>query len=946
MKATWTEAQNKAINQKGSVLVSASAGTGKTAVLTERIVRLLTEDGVSIKNILVITFSNAAAKEMEERIKNKLSKCITDQSLKPAQRKLAYRQCKNFSLANIKTIHAFCKDVIARYYYKVGISSDFTVGNINTIEIMRKNIIREALEEEYKSKNPDFLKLVEYIDESENIEDVICKTCEKLDGIIDNEKWMLEAAEQYNIDNTLPENVKKMIVEDFESVVKNYEKALKEIRLIEDKKAEKIRTGLKSEIITCNDIINKIKGNRADAITEEDLSCLATRITFPSDEAYAYSRFLRDKGKEIINKYKQNNITTDTQIKRIKAMYPIVKYFAGLCLKINKIFAGEKRSAKVIDFNDMEKFAYKILSDPTIANIYKGEFSKIFVDEYQDTNPIQEAIIENIARDNNLFCVGDLKQSIYRFRASDPTLFIARNDAYKRGEKYGTVISLNNNFRSSQNILNCANDVFYAVAPRSKEISYNTDEELVHKRNDDEQEVPVNLNLINVNNIKCEFPDITIDEAEVYNVISTIKNIIGKEIYDPETGGNRKAEYKDICVLCRKLSGVSEMFYRIFSEQNIPFTIEKPTELFKTIEVENLLGIVELAVNPRNDINLTAFMHMELLDFNDQDIIDIRKHNYTNSIYDNICEISKGKSVIASKCLRLLEFLDNLRNRERYYSISEIIDSIMDETHYTDFISVMKNGKQRLMNLDIFKQYVFEYEKESDTTLYGFIKFIKKIKDNNPLVTAEINSTTDTNRVLITTIHKSKGLEYPIVILPFMGKGFNKNDKRSNVMIDAQSGIGFRFFDPEKRQKGKTLIREFISKNQSEKNIEEELRLLYVSMTRAKELLYIQGTISGASSFETDAKSTLDWLKFTVFPNDIAGKHGMIKTKTGLWQVSKEDIEGIREMIASRRYDTNVEDLKEKYFMPGLMPPVKKDDDMNSENESSNEYIFELPEIL
>lgn len=941
MKTKWTEAQEKAITQKGSVLVSASAGTGKTAVLTERIVRLLIDGKTSIGNILVITFSHAAAKEMEERIKNKLSECITNSELKPSQRKAAYRQYKNFGLASIKTIHAFCKDVISKYYYKVGIASDFTVGDINTIGIMRKSIINEVLEEEYKDKDENFLKLVDYIDASENIEDVIDKTCEKLAGMINGEEWLLSAVEDYNITDFLPSKVKEMLISDFEQIISYYNKALKEVSFVEDKKAQKIRNGLNCEIITCNNIIKKLKENKQNAITESDLDALATRIVFPNDEDYAYARFLRDKGKDIINKYKKNNITTETQIERIKSMYPMAKYFAELCIKISKAFAEEKHNAKVIDFNDMEKFAYKILEDSSVANVYKNEFSKIFVDEYQDTNPIQESIIEKISRDNNLFCVGDLKQSIYRFRASDPTLFLSRNNAYKSGSKYGTVISLSNNFRSAQNILNCANDVFRTVAPNSKEISYDKEEELIHDRDDDKQENPVNLSLINVNNIKAEFPDLSIDEAEIYNVIATIKNIVGKEIYDPKLGENRPANYSDICILCRKLSGLSDLFYRLFSDNDIPFSIEKSTELFKTVEVENLMGIIELAVNPHNDINLTSFMHMGLLGFSDDDIISIRKHNYTKSLYDNMCDISNNSSPLAEKCSLLLSFLENIRNKEKYSSISEIVDYVIMETNYTDFIAVMKNGKQRLLNLDLLKQYVFEYEKENEPTLYGFTQFINKLKANNPLITAEINSTTDTNRVLITTIHKSKGLEYPIVIMPFVGKGFNKNDKRSNIIMDAQSGIGFRFFDEKKRLKGKTLIREFVAQNQSEKNIEEELRLLYVSMTRAKELLYIQGTISGASSFDSEAKNSLDWLKFTIFPNDIAGKFGLIKTASGLWQVNKENIEAIKEMVDIKASPGNIEDLKDKYFIS----EVTEKETVLKEERNTKEYIFELPEL-
>ena len=905
-KKKWTPEQSNAIEQNGSVLVSASAGTGKTAVMTEKVVNFLIQSELSIDGILVITFSNAAAKEMAERISQRLTEIIEDKTISKTKRDIALRRRMNLSNAHIETFHAFCKDIISKHYYKVGISSDFNVGEPNTVKLIMKRATDKVLEEEFKNKNSTFIRLAEYIDGAEKIDDVIIATCNKMSNIVDLDTWKKRTIASYETEDGFSKEIEEMMQEDFLNAANLLKKAIAACDDVKTKK--KIEAELSAVLFS----LEKMEYDPINAIDESTLESVCTRITYPRKIDCGLTKTLRDEANKHLEFYKKNNITTKTQFARMKEMAPVVSYFIDICQKANEEFSKMKKEAHIIDFNDMEHFALEILSDNIISNQYRAQFGQIFIDEYQDTNPIQEAIIEKISKKNNLFCVGDFKQSIYRFRASDPTLFLNRSENYEKNA-IGTVISLNKNFRSSQNILNCANDVLDIAARTSSEIDYDETQKLIHNRNDDNENNPVVVRILNKNknDIGEEYTEnLSPEEIEIYNTIDLIKNIIGKNIYDPKTNEQKKTEYGDICILCRKLSGISELFYKIYSQEGIPFSIEKPTELFNTVEIENLINILELVENPNNDTGIISFMHMGFLDFEDTDIIKIRQFNYSESLYNNVCLIASEKTTIGSKCKIFIDFLERSR-RETGKHIFEILNGILSELNYSDYIAVMPNGKQRISNIDVFKQYVHDYDinNNKETTLYDFIKYIRKIKNDNPVVASEINSTIDTNRVKITTIHKSKGLEYPVVILPFIGKGFNKNDSKSNVVFDVENGLGFRYFNNINRSKGKTLIREFISREKTKKAIEEELRLLYVAMTRAKEILVIQGFCQEELEYSSVAKNMFDWITNAVFPSG-KFRYGEVKTNTGTWMIEK-GLENI-EKTEKQKVSANI---KDKYIV-------------------------------
>ena len=864
MEKKWTDAQKQAIESKGSVLVSASAGTGKTAVLTEKVSNCIVKEGIDIKDILVMTFSSAAAEEMKDRIIKKLREISKDKSLSRSQSHRIYEEIKDFYTASIQTIHSFCNDVVKTYFYKVGLDPNMNIADNFDVNILKMEAVKEVLDEQYFLMNPDFVTLEEYIDGTDTIENVIIKTHEKMMSFIDPFVWLENAVEAYNIDtNVIPNHLKMMLIEDFSTAVSKYNDALGMLEACENPKLDKIAVIFKTDINILNYVIQLLNEGNLDAITPSTLSDFAQTVRFPKDESGDFERIkaLRNEAKDLINnKYKKTVFVLKDQLERIRSMYEVALVFKELLIKYDEKYTEKKHENRVIDFNDMEKYAYAILEDDMIAAEYKAKYKRVFVDEYQDTSPIQEAIINKISRDNNQFFVGDLKQSIYGFRSSDPLLFKSRSENYKNKTLPGNVISLNSNFRSSQNILDCANDVFNYITKASKDIEYSEDERLVHGREDDANCNPVILHVLN-EEIKESFPDLTTEEIEIYNIVKIINNQIGKLIYDPNISDYRPCEYKDIVVSCRKLTGLSDYFAQIFTANNIPFYIEKAGNLLDTIEIQILMNLIDLVNNSQNDLKLISVIHAGLFGFTDKDLLELRSKDAKESFYKIILAQKEETTDLGYKCQRLTSFLADVKTKESKMTLTEIIDYMISSTNYNDIFAVMNNGKQKIANIQLFKKHAFDFEAKSNEKLLGFINYLKKVKETDEQVDeAKVNYSE--NSVRITTIHKSKGLEYPVEIMGFMGKAFSTIDKRSNIIIDRDGGIGFRFFDDVDRKKGKTLQRTYVEKVLSEKLIEEEMRLLYVAMTRAQEQLYIQAMFPSNPVFNNliESNSMMDWI--------------------------------------------------------------------------------------
>lgn len=916
----WTQAQKEAINSKGSTLVTASAGTGKTAVLTEKVASLFLQDNIDVNQLLVMTFSSAAAEEMKTRISNKLSEIAKDKSVPLNKRRHLFTQIRLLHTANIKTIHSFCNDIVKKYYYEINLNPNIEVGNTFDIAIIKRKAISKVLEEEYRKKESAFIHLVEYFDNSEEIEDIFINSHEKIFNNIDPFAWLNKAVELYNIDETvLPEFMQIKLLSDFKKALGFYHQAQFEIEASDDPKLDKALKVINDDISLINKIIDNLNRKDINTFGYNLLDAFGATIRFSAN--YNDIKALRNKGKDIVDKYKKSNFDIPQQLKRIKHMYPAVRKFAEIIVEFNKEYTKLKQSQNIIDFSDMEQYANKILDNKNISLMYKNTFRYVFVDEYQDTSPIQESIIRKISGANNLFCVGDQKQSIYGFRSSEPALFMDRDKAYREKEMPGQVISLNNNFRSSKNILDCANDVFFYISSQSKEINYDKDAALIHGRKDESEIKPVEINLIS-DTFKENFTNLSSDEVEVFNIVKTIKNKLEEKVYDPELKDYREVKYSDIVILCRKLTGISDHFVKIFTDNKIPFIIEKSGGLLSTVEIQNFINILELNNNINNDLAIISFIHEGFMGFSDDDLISIRKWNYDNTLIANIQELALQDSDLAIKCNKFLNFFKSLKNQERYLNLTELLNFIIEELNYIDYYAIQKNGKQKIANIKLFLQYAFNYEQKHNDKIFGFLNYINELNNTQTIIDeAKVNY--DENSIRITTIHKSKGLEYPIVILPFMGKAFSNIDKRINVNIDRNTGLGFKYFNLEKEEKGKTFIRTLIDDIISEKSKEEEMRLLYVAMTRAKEELVIQGTMSGSKTNASllDASCMLDWIVSTVISgseDNVFDSTTSLKALKGSWKINVAQKEDIEEYIDKKIIPVDSETFLARYSLPSI----------------------------
>ncbi len=914
MKTNWTPAQETAIKASGAVLVAASAGTGKTAVLTEKVVNQIL-DGVDVENILVMTFSTKAADEMKQRIADKLDKALAELDNEPssktrtARRKWIISQINSLNKANIQTIHSFCCDVIRSHFYKVGIDPKFKVCSGSDAIIIKRKAIDAVLDPYYNNPDDTFSDLFEYFG-SNTIEDSIIDSHKQLLSILDGESWIDKETEKYNIDDTkIPEFVKTQLLTDFNRATKLLTEVKDSLSSSSDEKVKKPLATVSADINCINTAIEYVNKDYIIGINPYLFKLFGGTIRFP--EGYEVEKSKRDAAKAIIKPYK-DTFYMDRQLARIKSMYPAVKLYSKLLKAFDKAYKEEKRKMSVIDFSDMEHMAYEILSDAAIAESYRSQYRSVYVDEYQDTSPVQEAIVNSVSQKNNLFCVGDLKQSIYRFRSSDPLLFKERMDSY-HSDKSKQVIHLNANFRSSANVLNCANDVFTHITQASDEISYTAGDSLIHNRADNGVDAPVYVDLIS--NEDCDK-----EEAEIANICRIIKNRVGKPIYDARKDIVRPAEYSDFAVLSRKVLKYTTKMTNIFQSNGIPFQIEKTGNLFNTAEIELVLAIFKLISNRNDDIGLITLAHNHIFDFTDDDILEIRKVDYDSSLMANIKTVSAGEGSLSDKCKALISFLDLCCEKQHHYSLPQLLNYVLNRTNLMDIVAVMENSAHRLENVKAFTEFAARYENSHHGKIWAFLKHIEHIR-NDSETESEAKGTAASNAVTITSIHQSKGLEYPIVILAFMGTEFSSSSNKKPVIIDRDAGYGFKYFDSKKGEKGKNVLRTRIEEIVARKDKEEEMRLLYVAMTRAKEELYIQGIRGNIAPLE-ECDSMLSWVCSSVYDISSVDDETPLSTSsklTGKWEIHHIIPSEIEEMLKSSSTTSPV-----NIPIKSVMPPAEK----------------------
>lgn len=805
----WTKDQEKILNAKGSILVSASAGTGKTSILIEKIINALDTDGVGVENILVMTFSKAAANEIKSRMKDRLREktelCKSNQLANKYNSELL-----KIDSANISTIHSFCYNLVKKYGYSIGVNSDVKLQDVADSILIKKQIMEELISEYMNGdKKHDLYKLIASLDNPSSAADIFLSIYDKSNLNIDPKGFLQDSAKLYDTKNKdqIIKKIQDNIRKDLKDAEKIYNNVIKKTESINDSKLQKNLVGLQDER---DQIQNTLLDHEHFFESLNKLDIVKQALRFPKE--YADIKNSRDNARDLILKYADFNL--ESELKNIERAYPLALVLVDVVTEFAKQYSVYKKENNILDFSDMERYSFEILKDRAIQDECQRSFYQIFIDEYQDTSPIQEAIISKIAKSDNLFCVGDYKQSIYGFRSADPEIFNDRIKNYNDGE--GQVLFIKDNFRSEKNIINATNDVFSLISSNSDNFKYSDEEKLYSDKMTVESE-SVDVRLIENNT------DETDDYVESLQVSSLIKDMMRKSIED----NGHQLKYSDFSIVTRKMSGISDSLIKAFEESKIPFVIEKTGSLLDLPEIELLINVLKIIDKRSDDVAVISLIHAGLFSLQDEDLLLIDTRNISKSFY---------KCVENNQFNSLGLFLSKI-NKKKDDSIGSIVASAIKDSGIKGSMYKFSDARSRINNINAFIDFSVNYEKSHTSSLSSFISYVELLKKNSIRIDTPKENKEDA--VTITTIHRSKGLEYPVVIIPFASKQFSVIDKSGGLTIDEKSGLGLKYCDG--RIKGSTMIKNIIDDEIMFKNINEEARLLYVAMTRAKEKLIIQG---------------------------------------------------------------------------------------------------------
>ena len=889
----WTNEQLQAIQEKDSnILVAAAAGSGKTAVLVERIIHKIIDEQMDIDKILVVTFTNAAASEMRERILEAIYKKLEEN---PENVHLQ-RQIILLNKASICTIHSFCLDVIHNHFYEIDLPSNFKIADTAEIDLLKQEVLDDLFEQKYTENDKDFIELLENYTNyrgDEALQELVLKIYKFIQSSPFPIKWLQEKLELLKIENKdISKTIwGKLIIQ---AVEDDIQESIMQLETVKSKMAlypemTKFYQKICEDLIILKDLQNY---NSWDELYIKLLNFNFSK--WPVDKKVTND--LKEDSKEIRDKVKKHikektakllSCSQEQAVKDLKIITPILEKLANLVTEFTKNFAEKKKEKNCIDFNDIEHFALKILLDennnPTeVAKKYKEKFEEIAIDEYQDSNLVQEAILTSISKGNNIFMVGDVKQSIYKFRQARPELFLQKYDEYKNKEEKtqedNLKIQLFRNFRSRQNILNITNLVFESIMSKELgDINYNENEYLNYGANYPEPEEIKNyagiaeLDIIDLKEDESitafegeedeeEQERVEDDVLEAKFVANKIQELLNSDymVFDKKLG-YRKIRPKDIVILLRATSNLSPIYEKEISDLELPVFSDTSGTYLDTVEIQTILSVLKTIDNPLQDIPLVVVLRSSICNFTDNDLITIRLTDRNCNFYEALIKtriICDGD--LKNKIESFLEKLEKWKSISQYMPLDEFIWQIYLDTGYYQYVGLLPNGAMRQANLKTLFEKAKQYEKASFKGLFNFIQFIDKLKkQNGDLASAKlIGENEDVIRIM--SIHKSKGLEFPVVFLCNSHKKFNMQDLNDNILLHQDIGFGPTIMDTTRKIKYSSIAKDAIKLKMKQETLSEEQRILYVALTRAKEKLYITGRSKDFTKYVQDKNKVLE----------------------------------------------------------------------------------------
>ena len=970
MARQWTEKQLEAICKQGDLLVSAAAGAGKTAVLTERIARLIA-GGMDVNDLLVVTFTRAAAAEMKERISKRLEELSAEAfAAGDCERASALRRaavsCEN---ANISTIHSFCTNVLHRNYHEVGLDPAFRVAEQLESELLAKKALDEVLEEQYarseKGDDGGFAALLKAVGSDRQLEALIRSLYRFAQAQPDPEAWLDAAVKKYTdgfaeaaaeSDGVLMDHVAK----ELEVFMQN----AKELRMGPASDHPRIAQALDDDM---SFMLGLMLGRDHDRWVSAIGDLKFSRLTWNSgtedsekEEVKEYRERLKKYHGDLKTRF-AHTLAEEEEFSRQLA--PPIISLRRLAGSFTERFAALKQEEGLIDFNDMEQLTLRILRSGRIAEEYRSRFKAVFVDEYQDINPAQEAILAAVANGNR-FMVGDVKQSIYRFRQAEPAIFLEKYMTY-RGEGGRYRIDLNANFRSRPMILEAANALFSRLMRGGAvgEIDYSDNAALVSGFTPREGEP---LGAVETVLIDPEPPDARRfpfdedddDESEESTKAGlqasyAARRILGimssEQLY--ENGVPRRYRFSDFTILLRSVSPVASEWLRTLADAGIPCVCDSGPGFFDSLEVRLFIDLLRVTDNRRQDIPLLSAMRSCVFGFTDEELIHIKTEYEGADVLDNVLAAADDPSAPSwsIKAKRMLDTIDGWRAKLGLEGLSALVSAVLDGSGLAAHVSALFGGEARSRNLASLLELASRYEAAGRATLSGFIRFLDDSHDSAPAGSA-VSPTVDAVRLM--TIHHSKGLEFPVVILGDITKGFNRSSNSAVGIFDPRLGIGLCSVSGDRGEK--SLLQRAIAFRELRRQNAEEMRMLYVAQTRAREKLIMLGVKRSAERYAQrfarpmdgvrvmNALCYADWILGAYFPGGadipltlpsgemplrimgadsaLTSRIGMSEEEFAAWtqEAAFIDHEGVKERFAAAyAYDADVS-IPSKLSVTGL----------------------------
>lgn len=882
----WTKEQQAAIDSRGqTLLLSAAAGSGKTAVLVERIIRRLldTKNAIDITELLVVTFTKAAAAEMRERVAAALAEELAKNGDSNVERQLAL-----LPSAHISTLHSFCQDVIRRYFYTIDIDPAFTIAGEEELGLLRKTVLERVFLAYYEDETKaTFLYPLADMFGNDRGDDALMDMVSKMYTYARSmpwpEEWLRRSAKAYGVD----ENA---VMDDFPwcaPVKADIKRKVKEqVQLYSRIIAEMQERPTFAE--ACEDFI--VERDAMETVlrrdTWESLGRAVTTIEFPrakpmkklSPEDKVFwdrCKDTRNACKKLITKQVQETYFSATAaewLQGIREMAPMMDGLVRLTLDFAEAYRLAKKEKGWIDFSDLEHLCLQILLDKTstiehpvpsaAALELRDTFAEVLIDEYQDTNSVQELITRLVSSENNRFMVGDIKQSIYRFRLADPTLFLSKYKTYSRDETAGErCIDLARNFRSAPNILEAVNEVFArAMTEEAAGMGYGEREQLYAGRTAPTESEwvggPIEIHVVNTKSDTEGMGDDGSDDENAQDLSAFEKEccVIAERIQAlkeqqpliaKKDGSMEPLTYRHIVILMRSMTGKAEVLLRILQGAGIPAYAEQNGGYFAAIEVQIMLSLLQCIDNPEQDLAMAAILRSPMVGLSENDLALLR-----TSGGDSLWQLLPAYAECVEereKKERIQQFYSSLthwRSYSRRHSVGELLQLLYQETGYYDYVGGMPGGMIRQANLKALYDRAGQYEQIGFRGLFRYLRLIEKMKDDGvDLAPAKVLSERE-DVVRIMSIHKSKGLEFPVVIVADMGKSFNKQDMKNSLLFHNDLGIGIKQYDSTWRMLYPTMIWNGIRSTLLWEGTAEEERILYVAMTRARDKLILTGHTS------------------------------------------------------------------------------------------------------